>query len=387
VTEFVGDRPEHGCTSSLRTEAKLQSSTSSSRHLRAVRWLVMIVSAVNVLAAALTLLLINNAANSGTPLPMRISDSMFTGSSLLTAAMMFLIAWKAGDEPGNLMIALAFAFGGANSIAWILLKELHASQLIRQAINFPTFVLGAGFFVLAAARFPRKLTPTDIASSRTIWGKIRLLRAVTIFFLAPAAVWALVAIPAVALEFIDSGISSTVHWFVIVLLALVYFYINYRSGDAETRRKVLWFFELTLALLVINLLRHGVLAVLPNHTSETVHVIIIAVYYAAFSVILVFCPCMALFYAGAISPALVIRKTFVYGVTVALLLFTYATVEAFITNVLVDKIGVSNSFAGALLGTVLALAFHPIRTWIENALKRFGSRAALEVSGHKSAVS
>src|SRR5262249_3491360 len=150
---------------------------------------------------------------------MRISDSMFAGSSLLTAAMMFLIAWKAGDQPGNLIIALAFAFGGANSIAWILLKELHASQLIRQAINFPTFVLGAGFFVLAAARFPRKLTPTDIASSRTIWGKIRLLRAVTIFFLAPAAVWALVAIPAVALEFIDSGISSTVHWFVIVLLA------------------------------------------------------------------------------------------------------------------------------------------------------------------------
>lgn len=39
---------------------------------------------------------------------------------------------------------------------------------------------------------------------------------------------------------------------------------------------------------------------------------------------------MAAFYARAISPTLVIRKTFVYGVTVALLLFAYATMEAFV---------------------------------------------------------
>ena len=354
---------------------------------RFVRWLVMIVSVVNVLAAALTLLVINDAANSGAPLPARIGSSMFIGSSLLVAAVTFLIAWKAGDQPGNLIIALALAFSGLNSIAGLLLKYLHASPLIRQAVNLPTFILGAVFFVLAAARFARKLTPTDIASSSTIWGKIRLLRTVMIFFLAPAAVWALVAIPAVAMEFIDSGIPASIHWFTIVLLALVYFYINYRSGDAETRKKVLWFFELTLALFVINLVRHGVLAVLPDHTSETVHAIITTVYFAAYSISLVFCTCMAVFYAGAISPALVIRKTFVYGVTMALLLFTYATVESFITNVLVDKLGVSNGFPGALLGTVLALAFHPIRKWIENALKGFGSGAAPEVSGHKTAVS
>lgn len=91
----------------------------TSRYLFA-RWLVMILSVVNVLAAAVTLLLINSAANLGTPLPMRIGNSMF------------LIAWKAGDQPGNLIIALGLAFAGANSIAWILLKNLHASELIRR---------------------------------------------------------------------------------------------------------------------------------------------------------------------------------------------------------------------------------------------------------------
>ena len=89
----------------------------------------MIVSVVNVLAAALTLLVINDAANSGAPLPARIGSSMFIGSSLLVAAVTFLIAWKAGDQPGNLIMALALAFSGLNSITGILLKYLHASPL------------------------------------------------------------------------------------------------------------------------------------------------------------------------------------------------------------------------------------------------------------------
>ena len=353
-------------------DAKSHIATTPPR-LKFARWLVMVVAAVNVLAAAVTLVLIwNGAAYTGMPLPTRIGDAMFIAGSLLLAAVVFLIAWRAGDQPGNLAIALAFAFGGANSIAWILLKTLHANDALQQAVNLPTFVLGAGFFILASARFPRNLTPFDIESSGTIWGRIKSLRAVVIFFLRVPAVWALVGIPAILSEFIDSAVYSSVHWFVIVLMALIYFYINYRSGDVETRRKVLWFFELSLALLVVNLLRHSIQAVLPNNSSETLHVIISAVYHAAFSVILVFCVCMAVFYAGAISPALVIRKTFVYGVTAALLLFTYATAEAFLVNLLVDKTAISDRFANALLGTVLALAFHPIKNRMEHALRRLG---------------
>src|SRR5262245_42669120 len=85
-----------------------------------------------------------------------------------------------------------------------------------------------------------------------------------------------------------------------------------------------------------------------------------------------FCICMAVFYADAISPTLVIRKTFVYDATVALLLFVYATAEAFVANLLVDKIGMNSSFANALLGTLLALAFHPIKNRMEHARRRLG---------------
>jgi len=292
------------------------------------------------------------------------------------AAVVFLIAFRGGDQPGNVVLALAFAFGGANSIWWILLKQLHAKDVIDQAVNLPTFILGAGFFILAAARFPRKLTPEDISSSRTIWSRIKPVRATLIFFLHAPAVWALVAVPAILGEFTESPIYFTAHWFTIVLMALIYFYIMYQTGNVETRRKVLWFFELTLALLVMNLLRRGILAVLPYHSSETVRVIISAVYYAAFASVQVFCLCMAVFYAGAVSPTLVIRKTFVYGATAALLLFTYATFEAFVVNVLVDKLGVNDRFASALLGTVLALTFHPIKNRMEHALRRVRSAPA-----------
>ena len=352
-------------------------STNSSRLHKFARWLAIVVSAVNMLAAAATLVLIWNAANTGTPPPTRIGNFVLISGSLLLAAVIFLIAWRGGDQPGNLAIALAFAFGGTNTIFWILLKQLGRNDTI---VNIPTFILGAGFFILASARFPRKLTPLDISSSRTIWGRITPLRAVLIFFLRAPAVWVLVAAPAMLSVFIDSPVYSRVHWFTIVLLGFIYFYIMYRSGDVETRRKVLWFLELTLVLLVINLLRHGIQTVLPSNSPETLRVIISALYYAAFSLAQVFCVCMAVFYAGAISATLVIRKTFVYGMTAALLLFTYATIEAFVVNILVAKTGINDQFASALLGTILALAFHPIKNRMEHGLRRLGLSVASPVT-------
>jgi hypothetical protein len=350
----------------------------SSPRYKFSRWLVMIVSITNVIAASVTLLLIwKSGANAGTPMAARIGDAILVSGSMLLAGVVFLIALRGGDQPANLILALAFAFAGANSIFAILFKQLgRANNIIDDVVEITTFTLGAGFFILASARFPRKLTPFDIASSRTIWGRIKPLRAILILFLSAPAVWLFVAVPEILSGLIDSPIFTRVHWFAIVLIALIYFYINYRAGEVETRRKVLWFFELCLALFVVNLLRHSIQAVLPGNSSGTLQVIISAVYHGAFSVILVFCVCMAVFYAGAISPALVIRKTFVYGATAALLLFTYATVEAFVVNILVDKTGISDRFASAFLGTALALAFHPIKNRMEQTLRRLGPQAA-----------
>lgn len=372
---FLSRVPSHSLGESLSPLTRHMSLVSSSNaRLRAARWLVMVVSVVTVLGAAATLVVIWKTVNTGTSLPTRIHDSMWTGWSLLFAGVTFLIAWRGGDHPGNLALALAFGFAGCNETFGILLEQLRANAATRDAVNIPTFILGVGFFILAAARFPRGLTFADIASSRTIWGRIKPLRAVLIFFLRAPAVWVFVATTTVTTELSRNPALMEINWVVLVLIGLIYFHIMYRSADVETRRKVLWFFELTLVSLVIKLLREGVYAVLPSNSSETLRVTVWVLFSGVMCAAQVFCLCMAVFYAGAISPTLVIRKTFVYGITVALLLFIYATAEAFLANLLVDKIGVSNSFANALLGSVLALAFHPIKNRMEHGLRRFGSR-------------
>src|SRR5437762_1109429 len=258
-----------------RQQAEGRVSTASSLHARAGRWLVIAVSGAGMLAAAATLVLIWMA---DTPLPTRINESMVLGSALLLLGVAFLVAWRAGDHPPNVSMALALAFINGN----------------------------AAF---------------------------------------------------------------------IVLLGLVYFYVMYRSGDVETRRKVLWFFEAALATLVIGLVAEGVNVVLHGTGSPTLRVVLSVSINSATCLAQVICISAAVFYAGAISPALVIRKTFIYGTTAALLLFTYATVEAFLVNIFVDVAGISDLFARSLLGTLFGLTFHPIKNRMEHALRRFGSLA------------
>jgi hypothetical protein len=334
---------------------------------------VIAATAVGMLAAAASLVLIwNTSASAGTPLPTRINQSTVMLSSLLMLGVTFVIAWRAGDHPPNLAMALAFAFAFNNDAFDMLLKQLQVNATIRDTVGMFTFILGAGFYIRATQRFPRKLMPLDVASSRTIWGRIRPLRAVLIFFLRSSAVWVFVTAAALLSQFAPSSHFAEAIRLVIILIGLIYFYVMYRSGDLETRRKVLWFFELALASLLIGLLLEGVRAILHDSSSASLGVVLSMLLFAANLIAQVFCICAAVFYAGAMSPALVIRKTFIYGMTTALLLFTYATVEALLVNLLVDVTGISDRFASALLGTVFGLAFHPIKNRMEHVLRRFG---------------
>ena len=344
---------------------------ASSLYVRAGRWLVIAVSVAGMVVAAATLVLLWTA-RAGTPLPERINDSTAIGSILILLGVAFLIVWRAGDHPPNVSIALAVAFINSNNAFWMLLEELRVSAAIRVPVYVLTFILGAGFYIRASQLFPRALTPDDIVCSPTIWGRIKPLRVVLIFFLRARAVWVFVIVVSL-LPFIGAT------RLVIVLMGLVYFYVMYRSGDVGTRSKVLWFLEAALAVFVIGLLAVGVNAALHGTRSPTLRVIHLVLFNAANCLAQVICISAAVFYAGAISPALVIRKTFVYGATAALLLFAYATIEAFVANLLVDVMGVSDRLANALLGTLLALAFHPIKNRMEHALQRFGPLAQHQV--------
>ena len=328
------------------------------------------VSVAGMLAAAATLVLIW-AATADTPLPERINESIRLGSTLLLLGVAFLVAWRAGDHPPNVSIALAVAFIFGNDAFLTLLEKLRVNAAITAAVFVLTFILGAGFYIRASQLFPRTLTPADITSSSTIWGRISPLRVVLIFFLRAPAVWVFVTGATLLAVFAGNPHFGEAIRLVIVLIGLVYFYVTYRASDVETRRKVLWFLEAALATLVISLVADGANAVLHGTGSPTLRVVLSVFINSAKCLAQVICISAAVFYAGAISPALVIRKTFIYGMTAALLLFTYATLEAFLVNLLVDVAGIGDRFASALLGTLFGLTFHPIKNRMEHALRRY----------------
>jgi len=372
VKEPAGNDPVGIFRTHRRQQAERQVSTASSLRASVARWLVVAVSGAGMLAAAAGLVLIWTAT-ADTPLPTRINESMVLGSALLLLGVAFLVACRAGDHPPNVSMALAVAFINGNAAFMLLLEELRVNAAIGEPVAVLTFILGAGFYIRASQLFPRTLTPADIASSSTIWGRIKPLRLALIFFLRAPAVWVFVTGAMLLTVFVRNPHFAEAIRLLIVLIGLVYFYVMYRSGDVETRRKVLWFFEAALSVFVIGLIGEGVNAALHGTGSPTLHVVLSVSINAANCLAQVICISAAVFYAGAISPALVIRKTFIYGMTAALLLFTYATVEAFVANLLVDVLGVSDRFANALLGTLLALAFHPIKNRMEHALRRFGN--------------
>jgi hypothetical protein len=353
-----------------RQQAERRVSTASSLHVRAARSLVIAVSVAGMLAAAAALVLIWSAT-ADTPLPERINESMVLGSTLLLLGVAFLVAWRAGDHTPNVSMALALAFVFGNAAFRLLLEKLRVNAAIGQPVATITFILGAAFYIRAAQLFPRTLTPDDIASNPTIWGRIKPLRLVLIFFLHAPAVWVFVTGAVLLAVFAGNPHFGEAIRLVIVLMGLVYFYVTYRVSDVQTRRKVLWFFEAALATLVIGLVAEGVNAVLHGTGSPTLRVVLSVFINSAKCLAQVICISAAVFYAGAISPALVIRKTFIYGATAALLLFTYATLEAFLVNFLVDVAGIGDRFASALLGTLFGLAFHPIKNRMEHALRRY----------------
>jgi hypothetical protein len=343
-------------------------STASSLHLKAARWLVLAVSVAGMLAATATLVLIWDST-AATPLPQRINETTAMGSAILLLAVAFLVAWRAGDHPPNVAMALALVFTFSNIAFVTLLDEMPGTVRVRTAVATLTFILGGGFYIRAAQLFPRKLTPLDITSSPTIWGKVRPLRALLIFFLRAPAVWAFLTAATLLFQ-VAAGLDfAEAVRLLIVLMGVVYFYVMYRSADAEARSKVLWFFEAALATLVISLIAEGVRAVLHGSGSPTLRVVLSVVIYSLNCLALVVCIFAAVFYAGAISPALVIRKTFIYGATAALLLFGYAIVESYVVNRVVEVAGISDRFASALLGTLFGLAFHPIKNRMDHLLR------------------
>lgn len=304
----------------------------------------------------------------------RFSDSTSTIVCLLVLGIAMLIAWRAGNHPPNIAIALSLTFIYGSVVVAFLFDRLQVLPLIRQIVQLLLFFVASALYIRSSQLFPRKLTAADIASSPTIWGKSPRLRQAAAFLLRPAAAWIISATASAVIVLAADIRVFFPLWMAIAAIGILYFYITLRGSDAEARRKVLWFFEAALAAAIITMFAGAINLALPQSATPGARAVIQQIFSIANGLVMVTCFAAAVFYAGAISPALIVRKTLVYGATVALLLFVFAVVEIYVAHSIIHALHVNDSFASAVLGAVFGLAFHPLKHRIELFMKRFAPK-------------
>ena len=292
------------------------------------------------------------------------------GLLIVQFAIALIIAWRGGAQAANVALALAllFIFGTDTWGLWQL--NVWPDSWLLDAGRAVLFYLGAAFYIRSAQTFPRPIERANIVASATVWGRFRVLRASVIFLLRPWAVWVVAAILTSLSVVFDSASFADLVRMIIVLLGIVYFYITFRSGDPQARSKVMWFLEaavVPVAALVIVLALRAVLGDSPLPVLRASLSLIVS---ALSGLALTACFLAAVFYAGAIDPALVVRKTFIVAATASLLLFLFAACEHYLVHLLVHALGATNGIVTAVLAALFGYAFHPLKHRLEHFLQR-----------------
>lgn len=337
------------------------------------RWIVLVAAVIGIALSAFVLVSIWSSAHE--PLG-RISKSTELVTEILMFCITWLIAWRGGRNSANLAIALALSAISFNGALWFTLDQLgYRDHTLFFVANTLTYFLGATLFLRATQQFPQAITSERLAASPTIWGRWKPLRTVLAWLLKPAVLWPVVALLTLADTFVPEAVVSSVARLCIIGLGIVYFYVNYRGGDAEARRRVLWFLAWAVAAATISLVALAVKTVLGPDAPRLLRTAINLTLNALNSLAQLTCVVAAVFYVGAISPSLVIRKTVVFGLTTALLLFVFATVEVFLHHQIVHFLHVTDTLASSLLGGAFGLTFHPVKHYFERlVLKLLGGK-------------
>lgn len=294
-------------------------------------------------------------------------------STILFSAFALLIVLRAGDERGNVALAIAIAVVfSVDTIFNVLFPYCATSGSLLYALRMSLFALASGFYVRATQLFPLPLSQSGIYNSPTIWGRIAVTRYLLAKLLRPWITWVMVVSVSALAFFAPFGSAVAVTRIALILVGVAYFHISFSSGDVIVRRKVLWFLLAVLSVVILSVISVGFRTTIgPSMGVETRSFVSLGINGAS-KLIMLACFSTAVFYAGAISPTLVLRKTFVYGAAIALLLFTFSVLQDLTIDVLVEGFGVSGRFLDAILGTTLGLAFYPITKRVESLLARAG---------------
>jgi hypothetical protein len=315
--------------------------------------------------------------------------------SLAAAAFALALVWRAGQRPEARALALLLSTAFFPSFSAASLGMPYPALVAMQGVLHWVYL---GAFVRFAALFPRPLTLDDLegAAQARAARRGREPRAVgrMRWMLNPAAVWGGVA-GAAALAV---GGTLTRQPLVQVLLVPVLVWslvrglgllrAGYAVADPVGQRRILWVVQglytmLWLGVVMVGSIGYGILegyravrdGVAPDQITIPAGVLAtVAVTQSLAVLVMMLCFAFAIFFQGALDPALALRRTTIYGGLAVCGALLFAAVENAASSLLAGMLGMSEGMGAAVAGGVVALAFGPLRDRIARVVEaRLGS--------------
>lgn len=353
------------------------------------------------------------------PTSMRI----FVGSIVIT-----VLAAVAGSLLALTLVARSWGRPGARALALFLaavstlwgsilrLIDIHAAadnvQIQLQASNsLEVFILSSAVLVASAAflrfsaLFPGPLTAAALPPVRRFpvlrRARLALLRPGTVWLIATAAIVVAAGYGPVAGRLIvlimtgtldvesvlatDAAVRrvwlaglvgvATVTMFVLPVTAIVVGMRNLGAGysvaSREERRSLLWLvagtsiagWMILVPLLAIPLT--GIASLSPGWLAYVAGLL-----WVLAPAVLVCCVAVAIFYSGAVDPALVLQRSTIYGIVGAMAFVLFTALESVLSNVFEARLGLPGLAGSILAGCVAAGVMVPVRRALSKMSKR-----------------
>jgi hypothetical protein len=359
-------------------------------------------------------------ADPGVPLSIRI----FVGSIVIT-----VIAAMAGSVLALILITRSWQSHGARSLALFLAAvsalwgsilrlieiavsgsdlqiQLRASNSIELFVLATSVIVASASFLRFSALFPAPLDAAALPTARRFQRlrrlRVALLRARPVWLTAAIAViivvgygpaterlLALVASGDIAAESIlttnatmrGAWIAGLAFVGVVTLLimpvtAMIIGMRNllagYRVADAEERRRLLWLVAGTSIagwMVLVPLLCIPIVALTPFSIDWLPFVAGLLWVFAP--AVLVWAAAVAIFYSGAVDPALVLKRSTIYGILGAAAFVLFTALESVLSNLFEATFGLPGLAGSIVAGSVAAGLMIPVR----GRLARLSQRA------------
>jgi hypothetical protein len=319
-------------------------------------------------------------------------------TALSACALAAFLLWKAPDRADARALTLFLAF---LALYWGSLFRFMNVQATENSVDIgirygggwlaqsalAAFVLAVAAFVRFSALFPQPLTADRLPRPKR-FPMLHRWRAAT---LRPAIVWgSAVAVilvfrfgsdvaalffdlpdqptavpPAFIMITVATGVLCILYALAGLILGTRNLRTSYRISAPEERKRVLWVVSgfTIAAFMVLSAVGLLLLVVVTKMESSLLGIVVPLIVLAP--LVLVICAAIGILYAGAIDPALVLRRSTVWGAIGAAGVILFAAIENGLSSLLEDRLHLP-AFAGAMIsGSIVAVLLIPVRARVQ----------------------